>query len=113
MDKAMRYFIKEARKDREHATKALQSKEWMEKACDMSKEWAKKASTTDVKKLAKESYDYIKMRAHAKTSSGWPMDEADQAKWEAITGKRIRGMAHPKIHGHRPLKYNLKTGRFY
>ena len=84
--------IEEAKKDKEWAEKTNKDKKWKKNASNMSLDMLKKKLDKTVPELAQYSYDYLKMRSHAKGSvygQATSIDRAAKEKWEKLSGKEI------------------------
>lgn len=89
-DKAWHWAVEESKKDKEWAKNHEHDKEWKKMASIMSLEMLKKRLNKPVDQLAKEKYDYLKMRAHATSEiTGEHIAPDSLKKWQEITKNEI------------------------
>lgn len=83
-------IIEEAKERKEFANKAINNPDWMAKACEISKEAMKRYREQTVEQIAKNSWDYLRMRANA-TGECWGttvfIDKSARAKYLRLTGE--------------------------
>lgn len=82
----MSHLLKEAQKNKAWAIKISKDKEWMENASEMSKQMVKERMEKPIEELARNSYDYLKMRAAA-FQNNYPIAKDAMTKWLQLGGK--------------------------
>ncbi len=85
-------LLKEARADKEWAKKKEKEvgREW-KSGSEMSRQMLTDRLDKTADQLAMESYDYLKLRAHAVSkSTNYPIDKPSKEKWEKLSGEKIK-----------------------
>jgi molecular chaperone DnaK (HSP70) len=90
-EKVWSAMVDEAYKDKEWAEKMNKDESWKKNASEMSLNSLKEKLSKPIEQLAKESYDYLKKRARAKSDyygSSRHIDESAKQKWEKLSGEK-------------------------
>ncbi len=83
-------LYKEAKSNKAWALDIIKTKpEWSQNASQVSIEMLGKYLTLGSWQLAKQSYEYLEMRAFGFTFIG-PLDRSARKRWEEITGRKIK-----------------------
>ena len=93
-EKVWNYTVSEAKKDKIWALDTKENDEWWKSSSLMSHKILLDDLKDDVCAMAKEKYDYFRLRSHARSKStylGYSLwiDPEAHDKWEAITGEEI------------------------
>jgi len=85
-NKVYKYFLRQARADTKFGKQKLRSKKYLNMASMASKDLIKRYATVPAKIRAKESAEYLQMRAHGRYGYNLqsPLDRHAKRKYEKI-----------------------------